>query len=388
MRRRRRGRLGYHGGLQQPRKLRRPQQLPQRLPGSATTAGTATRTPRPAATTAGPRDDSGTRHHRSRRRPVTTRRDAQRVRRHVPEGGPRGRDRGVHEGARRHDQLRRRRLRQGQQGVRRPGRRLRRHRRAVKDEDKADVKGGEFLYFPNVRGADHGVVQPRRRRRAAALPRHAREDLPGRDHEMERRRDQGGQPRREAARARDIVVAPLRRLGHDRRTSRSTSKAAAPERVEARSGSTRSSGPPTPRPATATAASRRSSRTRTARSATSTSPTRSPPGSTFAAVKNKAGKYVEPDARGVAAAAPAPGQRRADLLALNAAGADAYPITAQTWCIVYAKQADTAKGTALKALSTTCSPTVRSCPEIDFAPLPKSLQDKAIAQIDKIEIPA
>ena len=56
--------------------------------------------------------------------------------------------------------------------------------------------------------------------------------------------------------------------------------------------------------------------------------------------------------------------------------------------MVYAKQTDKAKGAALKAyfkyMVTDGQALVK---DIDFAPLPKSLHDKAIAQLDKIQVP-
>ena len=64
----------------------------------------------------------------------------------------------------------------------------------------------------------------------------------------------------------------------------------------------------------------------------------------FAAVKNKAGKYVEPTADSASAAGD--GVTAKDNLtfkAINADGDKAYPITYQTYVIVYAKQTDKAK---------------------------------------------
>lgn len=109
----------------------------------------------------------------------------------------------------------------------------------------------------------------------------------------------------------------------------------------------------------------------------------------YAAVKNQAGKYVMPDAASVTAAAD--GIVVDDKLlfsALNAKGDAAYPITAQSWCIVYAKQTDRAKGNALKAwFKFLLTDGQKLLPEIHFAPVPKSLQDRALAQIEKIQVP-
>jgi phosphate transport system substrate-binding protein len=112
-------------------------------------------------------------------------------------------------------------------------------------------------------------------------------------------------------------------------------------------------------------------------------------GLTYAAIKNQGNKYVEPTAESVSAAGD--GIDVNDKLifsALNAKGDAAYPITAQSWCIVYAKQTDKAKGAAVKAyFRYMVTDGQKLLPEIDFAPIPKSLQDKALAQIDKIQVP-
>ncbi|MDQ3338427.1 MAG: phosphate ABC transporter substrate-binding protein PstS [Myxococcota bacterium] len=109
----------------------------------------------------------------------------------------------------------------------------------------------------------------------------------------------------------------------------------------------------------------------------------------WAAVKNAAGKFVDPTPEAVSAAAD--GIEVKDNLiftALNAKGDASYPITAQSWCMAYAKQADKAKGAAVKAyLTFLVTDAQKLLPEIDFAPIPKSLQDKALAQIEKIQVP-
>jgi phosphate transport system substrate-binding protein len=109
----------------------------------------------------------------------------------------------------------------------------------------------------------------------------------------------------------------------------------------------------------------------------------------YAAVKNGAGKYVAPDAASVTAAAE--GITPDDKLlfsALNAKGDAAYPITAQSWCVVYARQPDRAKGAALKAwFKFLLTDGQALLPEINFAPLPKALADQALARIEKIQVP-
>ena len=112
-------------------------------------------------------------------------------------------------------------------------------------------------------------------------------------------------------------------------------------------------------------------------------------GLAYASVKNQSGKFVEP----TTAAASAAGdgiEVKGNLLfsALNARGDKSYPITCQTWVIVYAKQSDRAKGQALKAyLKYLVKDGQKLLGEIDYAPLPPSLQDKAVKQLEKIQVP-
>ena len=107
----------------------------------------------------------------------------------------------------------------------------------------------------------------------------------------------------------------------------------------------------------------------------------------FAAIKNRSDKYIEPSAAAASAAGEGI-QVKDDLVfsAIDAKGDQAYPITAQTWVIVYAKQADQAKGDALKTyLTYLLKDGQKLLPEIDYAPLPKGLQERALKQVDKIK---
>ncbi len=107
-----------------------------------------------------------------------------------------------------------------------------------------------------------------------------------------------------------------------------------------------------------------------------------------AAVQNAAGAYVLPTIEGASAAAA--GAEIADDLtfsAIWAEGEDAYPITAQTWIIVYAKQTDQAKADALKAfLEFVLTDGQDLAAEVNFAPLPAELDERALAQLDKITV--
>jgi len=107
----------------------------------------------------------------------------------------------------------------------------------------------------------------------------------------------------------------------------------------------------------------------------------------YAAIKNSAGKYITPDAASVSAAGEGIDVKD-DLTfsAVNAKGDAAYPITGQTWVIVYAKPADKAKAAALKDyLTFLLNDAQKLAPDVDFGPLPKALKDKAVAQLAKIQ---
>ena len=110
----------------------------------------------------------------------------------------------------------------------------------------------------------------------------------------------------------------------------------------------------------------------------------------FAAVKNKAGKYVLPSLDAASAAANG-ATVNPDLTydPLWTDGDATYPITSPTWIIVYSKQTDKAKGETLKAfLRFVLTDGQKLTAAADYAPLPKGLDDKAIAQLDKLQIPA
>jgi len=109
----------------------------------------------------------------------------------------------------------------------------------------------------------------------------------------------------------------------------------------------------------------------------------------YAALKNVSGAFVEPTV--AAATAAGDGIEIKDNLifsALNSKAAAAYPITAQSWCMVYAKQTDHAKGTAVVAyFNYMLTDGQKLLEEVDFAPIPKALQDKALAQLAKVQVP-
>ncbi|HVL26944.1 MAG TPA: phosphate ABC transporter substrate-binding protein PstS [Acidimicrobiales bacterium] len=108
-----------------------------------------------------------------------------------------------------------------------------------------------------------------------------------------------------------------------------------------------------------------------------------------ARVKNKAGRLVGPTLE-AASAALAGARVNADLTynPLNADGADAYPITAPTWILVYKNQTDRNKALAVKSflrfVLTTGQTLAR---DVDYAALAPSLQERALAQVESIVVP-
>lgn len=108
-----------------------------------------------------------------------------------------------------------------------------------------------------------------------------------------------------------------------------------------------------------------------------------------AELKNKAGSFVKADVAGATAALEGV-TPNADLSynPLNADGAKAYPITAPTWILIYKKQTDMVKGDAIKSFLTFLLKDGQDlAADIDYAPLPTSLRDKALAQLDSIVMP-
>ena len=111
----------------------------------------------------------------------------------------------------------------------------------------------------------------------------------------------------------------------------------------------------------------------------------------FASIKNAAGKYIAPTVAG-ASAAVANATFNADLSydPINAKGADSYPITSPTWIIAYETQSKHNVGTALKEfLQFIYSPAGQALAEPSlYATLPSSTVQQAVAQLDKLQIPA
>ncbi|HEY0716312.1 MAG TPA: phosphate ABC transporter substrate-binding protein PstS [Streptosporangiaceae bacterium] len=106
----------------------------------------------------------------------------------------------------------------------------------------------------------------------------------------------------------------------------------------------------------------------------------------MASVKNSAGSFVAPSAASASAAA-AQATVASDLTfsAIWAPGASSYPITYQSWDLVNAAQSSASTKTALKAyLGYLLGDGQKLLPELNYAPLPASLDAQAKAQLSKI----
>ncbi len=108
----------------------------------------------------------------------------------------------------------------------------------------------------------------------------------------------------------------------------------------------------------------------------------------FASIKNKAGNFEKPSLSG-ASSALATAQINANLtyVALDASGSDAYPITAGTWVLVYQNQTDATVGKALQGwIHYLLTDGQALANPNNFAKLPSNLQQKAMAQLNTMQI--
>jgi len=109
-------------------------------------------------------------------------------------------------------------------------------------------------------------------------------------------------------------------------------------------------------------------------------------GLTYASVKNKAGVYVAPSPASASAAAA--GVTVAPNLTFHAVwgtGAQAYPITYQSWVLVYETQPNANDAAMLKAyIGYLVGDGQQTLASLGYAPLPSSLDQMAVAQLSKI----
>ena len=108
----------------------------------------------------------------------------------------------------------------------------------------------------------------------------------------------------------------------------------------------------------------------------------------YAEIKNSAGEFVKPTLESVTAAlgtADIPDDFRFSMT--NAPGKDAYPIAGATWLLVYQQQKDANKGKKLveflKWAMTKGEPMAK---DLDYAPLPDSVQQRVLKRIDEIKM--
>jgi len=112
---------------------------------------------------------------------------------------------------------------------------------------------------------------------------------------------------------------------------------------------------------------------------------------TFATIRNAAGKFVAPSVAGVTAAAAAvadqlPPNTDYRVSIVNAAGADAYPISSFTWILVYTNQADATKSKKLvDFLHWALTEGEKEASALDYAPLPARMQTQLLARLDSIK---
>ena len=109
-------------------------------------------------------------------------------------------------------------------------------------------------------------------------------------------------------------------------------------------------------------------------------------GLAFASVKNKDGNYVAPSPESAALAASQVAVKPDETFSAVWAGGDlSYPITYQSWDLVYAKQPNANDAEMLRAyLGYLLGAGQELLPQLGYAPLPSSIDQQAQAQLTKI----
>jgi phosphate transport system substrate-binding protein len=109
-------------------------------------------------------------------------------------------------------------------------------------------------------------------------------------------------------------------------------------------------------------------------------------GLSYASVKNQAGNYIAPSVQSATAAADnATVKPDLTFSAIWTPGAQSYPITYQTFDLVYQKQSSTNTTKMLKAyIGYLLGDGQKLLPQLYYAPLPASIDQKAVAQLSKI----
>jgi len=108
----------------------------------------------------------------------------------------------------------------------------------------------------------------------------------------------------------------------------------------------------------------------------------------YADIKNAAGEFVKPTLESVTAAlatADIPDDFRFSMT--NAPGKGAYPIAGATWLLVYEQQKDATKGKKLvEFLKWAAKDGEKMAKDLQYAPLPESLQQRVLKRIDEIKM--
>ena len=108
----------------------------------------------------------------------------------------------------------------------------------------------------------------------------------------------------------------------------------------------------------------------------------------IAELKNSAGEFVKPTIDSVTAAlatADIPDDFRFSMT--NAPGKEAYPISGATWLLVYQQQKDASKGKKLvEFLKWAATKGEGMAKDLDYAPLPESVQARVLKRIDDIKM--
>src|SRR6266404_4721270 len=108
----------------------------------------------------------------------------------------------------------------------------------------------------------------------------------------------------------------------------------------------------------------------------------------YADVKNSAGEFVKASLESITAAmatAEIPDDFRFSMT--NAPGKGAYPIAGATWLLVYERQKDATKGKKLvEFLKWAAKDGEKMAQDLQYAPLPESLQQRVLKRIDDIKM--
>ena len=109
-------------------------------------------------------------------------------------------------------------------------------------------------------------------------------------------------------------------------------------------------------------------------------------GLTFASIKNKAGNYIAPSTQSATEAANnVTVKPNLTFSAIWASGSGSYPVTYQSWVLVYQKQSSSSTTKDLKDyVGYLVGDGQKLLPELGYAPLPSSMDQKAKAQLSQI----